>query len=142
MKTLKLTLSVILISIVVASCSKDQEVVKQLASGTWEVTAMSYNGISLPDSTFAGDKYTFEKCKVSKGDCSGEYTTTDPTKGDVVTSFTYSISDKGETISITMSLFGIPASSTGDILEHSKDKFVWSSKDVNGDVTETTIETI
>lgn len=141
MKILKFTLAVALVALITASCSKDQKVVKQLSSGTWKVTAMTYNGESVPDSAYSKDRYTFEKCKVKKGDCDGEYTTYDPSKGEVVTPFTYSISDGGEKIMISMTFFGVPVNSTGDILEHSKDKFVWSSKDEYGDVTETTIET-
>ncbi|MEZ4722009.1 MAG: hypothetical protein R2813_09060 [Flavobacteriales bacterium] len=71
MKILKFTLAVALVALITASCSKDQKVVKQLSSGTWKVTAMTYNGESVPDSAYSKDRYTFEKCKVKKGDCDG-----------------------------------------------------------------------
>ena len=124
----------------VVGCSKDQKVVKQLADGRWEVTDLKYDRVSAPDSLYVNDIYEFEKCKVKNEDCAGTWTTIDPAKGEVVTPFTYSISDKGETITINLDLLGIPATTVADIIESSDDRFVWSSEDQDGVVVETTIE--
>ncbi|HAQ72210.1 hypothetical protein N9545_01050 [Salibacteraceae bacterium] len=133
----RLAVSAAAILLVIAACSKDQKVVKQLADGKWEVTDLSYDGVSTPDSVYANDVYEFEKCKVKKEDCAGTWTTIDPTKGEVVTSFTYSISDKGETITINIDL----STTIADIVESSDDKFVWSTTE-DGTLIETTIEKI
>lgn len=124
------------------ACSKDQKVVRRLADGEWEVTGYSIDGESQPDSTFSGNSYTFEKCKVSKEDCEGRYTYTDPDKGSTSSSFKYSISDKGEKITIKIDLYdtGITVSTTYDIVVNEKDKFVWSDTNEDGEVKETTIE--
>jgi hypothetical protein len=137
----KLAISAAAVLLIIAACSKDQKVVKQLADGQWKVTDLSYDGVSEPDSVYANDIYEFEKCKVKNEDCGGTWTTIDPLKGEVVTPFTYSISDKGETITINIDLFGIPSTSVADIIESSDDKFVWSTTE-DGTVIETTIEKI
>ncbi|GEM_PF-407201 len=137
----KLAVSAVAILFVIAACSKDQKVVKQLADGKWKVTDLSYDGISQPDSTYADDVYEFETCKVKNEDCGGTWTTIDPLKGEVVTPFTYSISDKGETITINLDILGVPSTTVADIVESSDDKFVWSTTE-DGTLVETTIEKI
>ena len=137
----KLAISAAAILLVIAACSKDQKVVKQLADGQWKVTDLSYDGVSQPDSVYANDIYEFEKCKVKNEDCGGTWTTFDPLKGEVVTSFTYSISDKGETITINFNILGTTSTTVADIVESSDDKFVWSTTE-NGTLIETTIEKI
>lgn len=139
---LKLAVSATVILLIAAACSKDQKVVKQLADGKWKVTDLSYDGMSEPDSVYANDVYEFEKCKVKKEDCGGTWTTIDPLKGQVVTPFTYSISDKGETITINLEVLGIPSTTVADIVESSDDKFVWSTTNDSGELVETTIEKI
>jgi len=136
----KVAISTAIVILAIVGCSKDQKVVKQLADGRWEVTDLTYDGVSAPDSAYANDIYEFEKCKVKNEDCAGTWTTIDPAKGEVVTPFTYSISDKGETITINLDLFGIPATTVADIIESSDDRFAWSSEDDDGVVVETTIE--
>ena len=126
-----------------ASCtSEDQKVVNTLSEGEWEVTRVTVNGVAQNDSTFADDKYVFEKCTVSSSNCDGTYTYNDPTKGLTESSFTYSISDEGETITLNQEIFGLPITTTGNIVESSDSRFVWSVTDDFGDVTETTIEKI
>lgn len=123
----------LLFALICFSCSKDQKVVKQL-EGTWKVTDEKENGVSQPDSTFAGETYTFTKCKVKKGDCDGTWTT----DGKAVP-FTYAIIDKGTKIRMTLNVFGVSESETSDIVEHSDSKFVFKST-IDGDVIETTLE--
>lgn len=126
-------IAALICGIIFFSCSKDQKVVKQL-EGTWKVTSIKENGQAQPDSLYSGDSYTFEKCKVKKGPCDGTWTT----DGKAVP-FTYSISDKGTKFTMTMNIFGVSESETGDIVEHSDSKFVFKSND-GGDETETTLE--
>ena len=137
----KLAISAAAILLIIAACSKDQKVVRQLADGEWKVTDLSYDGISQPDSLFADDVYEFEKCKVKNKDCGGTWTTSDPLKAEIASPVTYSISDKGETITINIDLFGIPSTTVADIVESSDDKFVWSTTE-DGTLIETTIEKI
>jgi len=139
MKQIKFLMSLLVIVAIAIACSKDQKVVRQL-DGEWEVTAISTNGVADDISSFENTTYVFEKCKVSKGDCDGSMKTIDPTKGEVTFPFTYSISEKGTVITINLDVFGFTDTSTGDILEHSKSKFIWSVTDENNDVTEATIE--
>lgn len=135
----KLAVSAAALLLIIVACSKDQKVVKQLADGKWKVTDLSYDGVSQPDSLYANDIYEFKKCKVKNEDCGGTWTTVDPLKGEVVTPFTYSISDKGETITITIEVLGIPSTTAADIIESSDDKFVWSTTE-DDTLIETTIE--
>ena len=141
-KNFRSAVSAAAILFVIGACSIDQKVVKQLAEGKWEVTDLSYDGLSAPDSVYANDVYEFEKCKVKNEDCGGAWTTIDPLKGQVVTPFTYSISDKGETITINIEVLGILSSTVADIVESSDDKFVWSTSEEDGTLVETTIEKI
>jgi hypothetical protein len=118
------------ISIIIAvSCSKDQRVVNQL-EGDWKVVSQIEDGVAQPDSTYKNTTYTFQKCKVKKGDCGGSVS-----EDGKAIPFTYRISEKGE--KITFTLFGI--SETGTIREHSKTRFVWVTDD-GKHVDETTIE--
>ncbi len=116
-----------------ACSSENQKIVDQL-EGTWNVTQVTVNGIPLDESTYENDQYTFESCSVSSEDCSGSYRYEDPTKGTTTSSFTYSIEEDGT--KINMSLF----SETGDIIESSDSRFIWSVTDSFGDVTETALE--
>ena len=81
----------------VTRCSKDQKVVKQL-DGDWKTTAMTIDGDPVDAEMYENQGYTFEKCKVRKGDCDGSKSYNDPSKGEISMSFTYSISEKGEKI--------------------------------------------
>lgn len=144
MKTnlIKLFTATFVLAFIAFACSKDQKVVRQL-DGEWKVTEVKYNGVVDNSTDYSSWKYKFEKCKVSKGDCSGSWTTIDPTKGETTFDFTYSISEKGTKITINLNILGLTESTTGDIIEHSKTKFIWSEKDAtSGDVTEITIEKI
>lgn len=123
---------------VITACSKDQKVVKEL-EGTWTVTAVSYNGLAEASEAFAGQEYTFTKCKVKKDPCDGTYTYNDPTKGATDLAFTYSIAEKGTEFSMTMSIFGLASeTTTSTIDEHSDSKFVFSFTE-DGVVTKTTL---
>lgn len=133
---------ILVVGLIAMGCSKDQQVVKRLAAGDWKITDVSVNGVSEDPSEYDSFVYTFEKCKVSKEDCEGEYKYNDPDKGEQTQSFTYSISEKGTKITVKVNFFGIASSVTSDIIENSKDKFIWSTTDEDGDVTETTIEKI
>ena len=137
---------ILVIGLFAMGCSKDQKVVKNLASGDWEITAMTVDGEAVPEEDLPDYVYTFEECKVKKEDCDGHYTYEDPDKGTQTQDFTYSISEKGTKITITMEvdLFGIVSSETveADIIENSDNKFIWSATDEDGVVTETTIEKV
>jgi hypothetical protein len=129
MKTVKLLLLAAIITL--ASCNKNQKVVNNL-EGSWKVTAETIDGVSTPAADLPAATYTFENCKIKKGDCSGSIS-----EDGKSTSFTYNISDKGTTMTITA--FGV--SGTSEILEHSSSKFVWKSTE-DGETIETTIEKI
>ncbi len=118
--------------IIVAACNKDQKVVKQL-DGTWKVSSIVVDGTPEPASSFDDDTYTFNSCKVKKDDCDGTITT-----DGMSIPFTYNVSEKGKKFSMTMNFFGFSFSQTGDILEHSKDKFVFLFIE-DGERTETTL---
>ena len=132
----KLIVPVVLLIVIVASCSKDQKVVNEL-EGTWDITRQSINGVVVGGND--GTTYTFEKCKVKKGDCPGTLSALDSLKGNIATPFTYSISEKGTKISITYNFFGFETSINGDILEHTKTKFTYEYIQI-GDVYEETLE--
>jgi hypothetical protein len=129
-----------LLSVVVWSCSKDQKVVKQL-EGDWTVTNMTRNGTAVAASEYSGMKYTFENCKVKKGDCDGTLSVPDSTKGTYSQAFTYNIQDKGEIINIKFSILGLTATAVvGTIEEHSDSKFVYSYTESQG--TDKIVETL
>ena len=129
-----------LLSVVVWSCSKDQKVVKQL-EGDWTVTNMTRNGPAVAASEYSGMKYTFENCKVKKGDCDGTLSVPDSTKGTYSQAFTYNIQDKGEIINIKFSILGLTATAVvGTIEEHSDSKFVYSYTESQG--TDKIVETL
>jgi hypothetical protein len=129
-----------LLSVVVLSCSKDQKVVKQL-EGDWTVTNMTRNGTAVAASEYSGMKYTFENCKVKKGDCDGTLSVPDSTKGTYSQAFTYNIQDKGEIINIKFSILGLTATAVvGTIEEHSDSKFVYSYTESQG--TDKIVETL
>ena len=129
-----------LLSVVVWSCSKDQKVVKQL-EGDWTVTNMTRNGTAVAASEYSGMKYTFENCKVKKGDCDGTLSVPDSTKGTFSQAFTYNIQDKGEIINIKFSILGLTATAVvGTIEEHSDSKFVYSYTESQG--TDKIVETL
>ena len=95
---------------------------------------MKKNGASVEKSKYEGLVYTFEKCKVSKEDCNGRMS-----QQGVTIEFTYKVTDDGEKIAITTTFFGSTSTDTADIIEHSRRKFVISSKHGN-DVNEVTME--
>ena len=129
-----------LLSVVVWSCSKDQKVVKQW-EGVWTVTNMTRNGTAVAASEYSGMKYTFENCKVKKGDCDGTLSVPDSTKGTYSQAFTYNIQDKGEIINIKFSILGLTATAVvGTIEEHSDSKFVYSYTESQG--TDKIVETL
>lgn len=140
MKFFNILLALFLVASLASCTSEDQKVVNTLSEGVWDVTSVKENGSAQPDSTFAGETYEFDECKVKNGACNGTYTYNDPTKGPTESSFTYSISDEGETITINQSVLGISVSQVGDIVESTDSRFTWSYTDEFGDVTETTIE--
>jgi len=129
-----------LLSVVVWSCSKDQKVVKHL-EGDWTVTNMTRNGTAVAASEYSGMKYTFENCKVKKGDCDGTLSVPDSTKGTYSQAFTYNVQDKGEIINIKFSILGLTATAVvGTIEEHSDSKFVYSYTESQG--TDKIVETL
>lgn len=138
MKKVLYVFSVILMAAVVVACSKDQKVVKDL-EGTWTITAMAVDGVAAPDSTFSGQTFTFETCKVKKEACPGSWTYTDPTKGAVTTAFTYTITEDGTKFNMTLELIpGVSETITSTIDSHSDTEFVYSTTD-DGVVTKTTL---
>jgi len=131
-------LLVILVGVTLASCSKNQKVVKDL-EGTWRITHQVVNDTVVPDSVNAHILYEFEKCKVKKEDCPG--TIKDDQGGSFQLAFTYTIEDKGETIVFKAEVFGIQSNSTGTFKERSDTKMVIEEpNDANGNHTITTLE--
>ena len=139
MRKISAVLSVVLVVIfIAASCNKNQKVVRQL-DGEWEVTEVRYNN-SVQDLEDGSYIYTFEKCRVKNEDCSGSYKISDPSKGTFTFPFTYSIQDDGTKIIINMSFMGETNTSEGEILEHSKNKFVWATTEEEEDMDGNTME--
>jgi hypothetical protein len=129
----KLTLVLFsLAALLIYSCSKDQKAVNNL-EGDWKVTSVTIDGVA-DTADYSMDKYTFEKCKLRKGDCPGTYTTIDPTKGEVSSSFTYSFEDDGETLIMNIDFAGIPITTSGTVIDHTDSKFSWSETGDQGEV--------
>jgi hypothetical protein len=129
----KLTLVLFSLAVLlIYSCSKDQKAVNNL-EGDWKVTSVTIDGVA-DTADYSMDKYTFEKCKLSKGDCPGTYTTVDPTKGEVASSFTYSFEDDGETLIMNIDFLGTPITTTGKVIDHTDSKFSWSENGDQGEV--------
>ncbi len=121
MKKLFYSLASLLILVcIVVACNKDQKVVKQL-DGKWKVTSQSVNGVEQPAHDLDDDEISFSECKVKNGDCDG--TITDSV---FVLPFKYSISEKGEKITMTYNVLGTNFTDVGTIEEHSKSKFVFT----------------
>lgn len=121
----KLTLVVLFLATVfVYSCSKDQKAINNL-EGDWKVASVTIDGVA-DTADYSMDKYTFEKCKLRKGDCPGTYTTIDPTKGEVASSFTYRFEGDGETLIMNVDFLGVTVSTTGSVIEQTDSKFSWS----------------
>ncbi|MEX2597063.1 MAG: lipocalin family protein [Salibacteraceae bacterium] len=135
-KILFSTFALFLGLLVMTSCNKNQRAVKDLA-GTWTVTDQTYDGVSVPKEEFEGTTYTFNECKVKKEDCTGSLTYNDPLKGSQTTAFTYSVSDKGETITMNMSFMGETETTVGDIEELTDSKFVFSSNEDGTEIVTT-----
>ncbi len=130
MKT-KLFFTGLLMIALAYACSKDQKVVRQL-SGTWKVSDYTIDGKQQDKSSFSGQTYEFEKCKVKKEMCSGRVNVPDSTKGTITFEFKYRIREKGNKIDIQINFFGLVSETqTGDIKEHSKKKFRYSYKSDN-----------
>ena len=81
------------------SCSKDQSAVRKL-DGTWTLKSATADG---EDFDTEGITFTlkFEKCKVKNEDCSGSWTQKIEGFDEQSSNFTYTVTDKGETIKIT-----------------------------------------
>ncbi len=102
---------------------------------------MTRNGTAVAASEYSGMKYTFENCKVKKGDCDGTLSVPDSTKGTYSQAFTYNVQDKGEIINIKFSILGLTATAVvGTIEEHSDSKFVYSYTESQG--TDKIVETL
>lgn len=141
MKKIVGTLFITVLLVSLFGCNKNQKVVRQL-NGEWEVTDYKINGTSVMSADEEGSiKYKFEKCRVNNEDCEGVMTLNDPEKGDMPFPFKYNISEDGTVITIKLSFFGEEDVQKGDIIEHSRSKFVWSYTE-DGEVQETTIEKI
>ncbi|MBA3899721.1 MAG: hypothetical protein H0X62_05840 [Bacteroidetes bacterium] len=112
---------------IVSGCSKDQKVIRHL-DGEWKVTALTYAGMNADKESYEGQIYKFEKCKVSKGNCNGAKTFTDPSKGSSFTvPFSYNISGYGRKIMINYNFLGFSTEAvSGEVVEHSKSKFIYS----------------
>ena len=131
--------AVLTMVVVLASCSKNQKVVKDL-EGNWRVVEMIRNDTTIDQSVYANDVYTFEKCKVEKEDCSGKIAT-EFLGAQLVIPFTYSIREDGKTIKIIWSLNGTTQTSEGNITEQNDKRIVIEEpNDINGDNTKTTLE--
>lgn len=117
----------------VLSCSKDMKVVKQL-DGSWKVTSVTDNGVSVPPAQFENWTYIFTKCKVKKEECDGT-----ATEGIFTLPFKYKVSDKGEKLTITLDILGDKETIVYDIEEHSKTNLKISTVE-NGEKTVMTLE--
>lgn len=105
------------------SCSKDQSAVRKL-DGTWTAVEQTVGG-KTTDLSNTNIKVTFDKCKVKNEDCSGS-NDWDGT----VTSFTYSVSDKGEKLTYkTDNGIGGTIETVVTIKELTKDKLITEDKD-------------
>ena len=107
-----------LVALIFTACSKDQKAVNNL-EGTWTRTGLTWNGVTQVDTS--ATTYSFEKCKVKKGDCPGTMTS-DGKSYD----FTYNFTENGEKFTMTLSILGVPAANTGDVIEQTSSKFVFN----------------
>ncbi len=129
-------------TILLVSCtSKDQKVVNQL-EGEWQITSMTVDGTAVSADECENTTYKFDKCKVKDEDCNGKIIDNDPVKGIIETDFTYSVSNDGETISMTFEFFGITDTQSSMITESSKSKMVFEFTDDDGEVTITSLSKI
>ena len=120
MKKISIILSaLVMAAFLVTSCSKDQKSVNRL-EGDWKITYFSADGEAADKEDYEGTTYTFNKCKVKKGDCDGSITAPDPDKGTITIPFTYNVSDKGEKMSITTDLFGFSSTTNYTITDQTK----------------------
>jgi hypothetical protein len=135
MKSNKLVsvLAIILAVFTLAACNKDRQVVKNL-EGEWKITAMTRDGKAVDKSDYEGVTYKFNACDGHE-DCGGSVNF-EANGSPVSVDFKYTISDGGEKIVFK------PASgetTTSEIKEHSKSKFVISRTKDNVE-TITTLE--
>lgn len=133
--------------VLIAACSKNQKVVRQL-DGNWDVVSVKLNGQAQSDSIFSGTSYKFNRCNVKKENCNGTFNIEAEffgIDGIVPIPFEYSITNDGQTITFIMDLAGTGAPETieADITEHSNSRFVFAetTTDSTGTNTlETTLE--
>jgi hypothetical protein len=128
----------IITMLIIVACNKDQKVVKQL-DGTWKVSNVTVDGAPVDQEEYKNLTYEFEKCKLKDGDCNGTLKISDPSKGTFSFPFTYKISDDGTKLHMTVTMMGSSSTEHGDIIESSKSKFVFSTKDDDGKVMVTTL---
>lgn len=128
-----LLFTLLISTILVLSCSKDQKVVRQL-EGEWKVTNYTINGVAQDKSVWDGQVYSFNKCKVKKEWCTGSVSVPDSTKGTITMEFKYKIREKGKKFDLQVNFLGIVSETqTSDIKEHTKSKFVYAYKDNGSD---------
>ncbi len=137
----------LLLSFILASCSKDQKVVEWLGDGTWLLTSSTVNGV---ESSYGGTIIliqTYNECKVKDVDCTGFHDyTIEENLGGIVTgrgTFLYRIHEKGTKITLTTLTKTFDGEtrtctydcvSTWDILEMEENRHVIRSIDDNDDV--------
>jgi hypothetical protein len=130
--------AVLLLSIALTSCNKNQAVVKDL-EGEWNMTGLTVNGTAAPASEYQGTYYTFQVCKVKNEDCSGSLNSGDPTKGTISFPFTYNITDDGKKFNLNLNLLGTISKRAADVIEQSDSKFVFEYTQTDTDSTGATV---
>lgn len=138
-------------SLFLASCSKDQAVVKDL-DGTWTITEFSTDGVAMDISGFTTKEITFTSCKLKAEDVCPATTTIGSADFSQVETFTYSISGDGtilttNTVSRVSTVGGVSETTTcteecstvNTIVEQTSTSLVYTSTRDDGKVDKMTL---
>jgi len=140
-------------SLFLASCSKDQAVVKDL-EGTWTITEYSEDGVAQDISGFTTKEMTFTSCKLKKEDVCPATMTIGTADFTQVENMTYSISGDGTiltttTVSTVSTAGGVSQTETctgaddctsvNTITEQTNDKLVYTNTRTDGRVSKMTL---
>lgn len=147
MKILSIPAIVLLLSLTITSCSKDQKYVNWFGDGAWTLASATLNGEDYDPGGTYDRVISYDKCKLADADCSGsEQSTFDRGYGAPISigySFLYRVHDKGTKITYTTlstTTDGVTEDcttdcvSTWDILEMEKTRHVIRWEDSDGDV--------
>ncbi len=138
--------TLLLLTVLFTSCSKDQKYVEWLGDGSWSQTSTTINGEEQDTGGILVLTQIYNKCNVKNADCTGlQDFSLDLGLGGVVaggSTFLFRIHEKGTQITFTTLTLTVndetrdctsDCISTWDILEMNKDRHVIRMVDDNGD---------